>query len=114
MGKAFMIYSLVSVVVDDFYVVGVAVTPSETDTPLVVDPDAVLAFAIAFEGFEPIGRRYAQIVQHAGVPQHAQLAACHRLDICRQAPGRHSAPDLFRFLVGKVPDHRPTITPTAI
>jgi hypothetical protein len=71
-----MIYSLVSVVVDDFYVVGVAVTPSETDTPLVVDPDAVLAFAIAFEGFEPIGRRYAQIIQgDAGSPTRGHTDA---------------------------------------
>lgn len=103
-----------SVVIDDFHVVGVTVIPSEADAPLIVDPDAVLAFALTLQGFQPIGRRNAQIIQHAGVPQHAQLAACHRLDIDRQAPGRRSAPDPFRFLVSKVPDHEPTITLTVI
>jgi len=93
---------------------GVTVNPSEADAPLIVDPDAVLAFALTLQGFEPIGRRNAQIIQHGGVPQHAQLAPCHGLDIGRQAPGRRSAPDLFRLLVGKVPDHGQTITLTVI
>ena len=35
-----------SVVIDDFHVVGVTVKPSEADAPLIVDPDAVLAFAL--------------------------------------------------------------------
>jgi hypothetical protein len=51
-----MIDSLASVVVDDFNVVGVAVNPAETDAPLIVDADAVLAFALALQGFQPIGR----------------------------------------------------------
>jgi hypothetical protein len=36
------------------------------------------------------------------------------LDIGGQVPGWRSAPDLFRFLVGKVPDHEGTITRTVI
>ena len=99
---------------DDFHVVGVTLDPSKTDAPLIVDPDAVLAFAIALEGFESIGRWNTQIIQHGGVPEHTQLATCHGLDIGRQAPGWRSAADLFRFLVGKVPDHGSTITPAVI
>jgi len=38
-----MVNSLVSVVIDNFHVVGVAVDPSKTDAPLIIDPDAVLA-----------------------------------------------------------------------
>jgi hypothetical protein len=88
----------------------VTVGPSEADAPLIVDADAVLTFALALQGFQPIGRKNAQITQHRGVCQHAQLAARHGLDIGRQAPGRHSAPDLFRLLAGKVPDHGQTMT----
>jgi hypothetical protein len=109
-----MIDSLASVVIDDFHVVGVTVDPSKADTPLIVDPDAVLAFAIPFEGCEPIGRRNAQIIQHGSVAKHAQFAARHGLDIGGQVPGWRSAADLFRFLVGKVPDHSPTITQAVI
>ena len=110
LGNFFMIDSVVSVVVDDFHVVGVTIDPSKTNTLLIVDPDAVLAFAIALEGFQPIGRWSAQIIQRRGVLEHTQLATCHGLDICRQTPGGRSTRDLFRFLVGKVPDHTPTIT----
>jgi len=46
--------SLASVAIDDLHVVGVTIGPSETDAPLVVDPDAVLAFAAALQGFEPV------------------------------------------------------------
>jgi len=75
------------VVIDDFHAVGVTLNPSKTDAPLIVDPDAVLAFAIALEGFESIGRWNMQIIQHEGVPEHTQLTTCHGLDIVRQAPG---------------------------
>jgi hypothetical protein len=34
-------------IVRDLHVVGVAIPPDETDAPLVVDADAVLAFAVA-------------------------------------------------------------------
>jgi hypothetical protein len=34
-----------SMVVDDFYVVSVTIAPGKTDTPLIVDTDAVLAFS---------------------------------------------------------------------
>lgn len=101
-------------IIDNFHIFGSGGCPSETDAPLVVDPDAVLAFAAALQGFEPVCRGSAQIIQHSGIAEHAQLATRHGLDILRQAPGWRSAPDLFRFPVGKVPDHWPTITPTVI
>jgi hypothetical protein len=41
-------------IIDDLNVKGVTVTPPETDPPLTVDPDAVLAFAIAFQSLELI------------------------------------------------------------
>jgi hypothetical protein len=37
------------VVVDEFDVDGPTATPGETETPLIVDPDAVLAGAVADE-----------------------------------------------------------------
>jgi len=36
------------VIVDDFDLVALPLVPEETDTPLVVDPDAVLACALPF------------------------------------------------------------------
>ncbi len=44
-------------IVADFNVFSVVVFPFEADAPLFVDPDGVLAFAVAFEGFELVSRR---------------------------------------------------------
>jgi hypothetical protein len=87
-----MIDSRVSVVVDDFHVVGVTVDPSEADAPSIVDADAVPAFAQTLQGFEPIGRRNAQIIQHRGIRQHAQLAARHGLDWIAAGRRREGVP----------------------
>jgi hypothetical protein len=50
-------------IVRDFDFVGVALVPTETDAPLIVDADAVLSSTIAGKSFQPIRRWYAQIVQ---------------------------------------------------
>jgi hypothetical protein len=45
------------VVVDDFDLPGISVPPFKTNSPLVIDPNTPLAFAIAAELFEPVPRR---------------------------------------------------------
>ena len=50
-------------VVDDLDVVGVAADPTEADTELVVDADAVLTEAIADEFFETVGWRHRRLLQ---------------------------------------------------
>jgi hypothetical protein len=47
---------LLSVIVDDLYVMGVPVLPDEAHPPLVVDADAVLALAVLRQLLEPVGR----------------------------------------------------------
>lgn len=47
-------------VVGDFDVVRVAVFPSEANAPLAVNAYAVLAFAVAGEGFEVIAGRNSE------------------------------------------------------
>jgi hypothetical protein len=41
-------------VVYDLNVVRIALAPAKANSPLIVDPDAVLAFPIAPQGFQPI------------------------------------------------------------
>jgi len=45
-----------SVIVDNLDVEGIAPMPSKTNTPLIVDPDAVPTLAAAFQGFESVAR----------------------------------------------------------
>jgi len=47
-------------------------SPPETDPPLAVYPNAVLAFPVAAKRFEAIGRRMAQIVESRGCLQLGQ------------------------------------------
>lgn len=47
--------------------------PHETDSPLIVDAEAVLPFAIIFQSFEPVGWRYFQINKRLRLVQHEQF-----------------------------------------
>jgi hypothetical protein len=52
-----------SVVVDDLDFVGMALLPTETDTILLVDPNAVLAPTIAAQSFESVARLDRQMLK---------------------------------------------------
>jgi hypothetical protein len=54
--------------------------PDEADAKLIVDPNAMLAEPVAFERFQPITRRNAQIVKFPGSIQHRQLSHGHGFD----------------------------------
>ena len=55
-------------VIDDFYVVGVAIPPHEADAVLIIDSDAVLALALAVQNLRPVSGRNIQIIQcHGGM-----------------------------------------------
>jgi hypothetical protein len=65
------------VVIHNFYIVSIAITPDKADAPLVVDADAVLPFPIAFHCFQAIARRRPQIAKVSGNIQLAQLSLGH-------------------------------------
>jgi hypothetical protein len=58
------------VVVHNLYVVSVSLFPYETDAPLIVDADTVLARAVAFEGVKSVTRGHRQIDQSLGCVEH--------------------------------------------
>jgi hypothetical protein len=55
--------SSVLAIIDDLYVLRGASSPSKTDPPLVVDPDAVLALTFPFESLQPIPANRSQVIQ---------------------------------------------------
>jgi hypothetical protein len=63
------------VVINNLDIFRVPVTPSETDTPLIVDPDAVLAGAVTCQSLKPITRREPQVVKPGRGVQIAQFPA---------------------------------------
>ena len=48
-------------IVHDFDVLRVAVLPTETNSPLIIHSNAVLALAIAFQRFEAVSGRDSQL-----------------------------------------------------
>src|SRR5713101_2866404 len=63
-GRSFVFLSdmrSLSVVINDLYVVGVTVLPDETNTVLIVDPNAVLPRSVALENFQPIAGEFRQV-----------------------------------------------------
>jgi hypothetical protein len=92
------------VVVHDLDVVGISVTPHETKTPLVVDPDTVLPFPIAAQRFQTVPRRCCQIAQLGRAVQLAELSAGGLLHGAK-ATTRLPAVKSLGFRTAERPDH---------
>jgi len=71
-------------IVDDLNVMSATVTPDEADSPLVVDPYAVLSLSVARESFQAVSRRDAKVFDAGTAIHHAQLPKCELLNIRRQ------------------------------
>lgn len=67
-------------IVDNFYVVRVAVFPAKTDPPLIVDAYAVLPAPIAFQQLKPIARRRCKIADFRGAVELQELSPRNQLD----------------------------------
>ena len=64
-------------VVDDFYVEGLSVSPLEADSKPVVHADAPLSGTIIGKRLEPVAGRNAKVLYPRGGVNHSQLALAH-------------------------------------
>lgn len=71
-------------VVNDLYVIGVALFPVKTDTPPIIDPDAVLTFPILLRRLQVVRWGYSQVLKCLGSIEHPQLPQSDPLNVCRQ------------------------------
>jgi hypothetical protein len=72
------------VVVGDFRFKGITVFPSETDPPLIVDPDAVLTLPISGELLEAIPGWNSQVAQRIGRVKYEELLQRRPANILRE------------------------------
>ena len=93
-------------VIHHLYIGDAGVAPSKANPPLIVDANAVLAFHLALQRFQPVGGRNAQVVEPSCVIDHAKLSPCDRLDRNRQAARHFAIPNTFCLLVGEAQDHK--------
>ena len=97
--------TILSVVVNDLNLLRSGVTPSKTDPPPVIDPDAVLTRSIALKTLKPIPRGNAQLLEARRRVEHTQLAKSGPADArIERGYGLAPAEPLGR-LVGEGPDH---------
>ncbi len=63
-----------------------AFAPFKANPPLVIDPDTVLSFAVTFELFKAIARRYPQVFKGLRRFYPFQFAPCNTLNISSPPP----------------------------
>src|SRR6266699_5013673 len=97
-------FSFILVVVHDLHLLR-PVVPDETNTPLLVDANAVLSGAISPQSLQPVSRRPAQVFEVHGVIQEHQLAACPHLDLGRERLRGPAAEDALGFTAAEGADH---------
>ena len=69
-----------SVIIDNFYFVRMAIVPSKADAPLIVNANAVLPGAIAFQSFQAISRWRSHLLQTPSGIQLLQLSESNSCD----------------------------------
>ena len=87
-----------------------AIPPPEADSPLLVDPDAVLALPVTLESLALVRGRNRQILQITRSIQLLQLHQCPLLNISWETLGILAFPHSFRLLVAKRFDHLLIVT----
>ena len=63
-------------IIHNFHVESVSISPDEAYSPLVVNSNTVLSLTVSFKGLEPIARRGSQVAQLRGTVKHGQFSVC--------------------------------------
>src|ERR1035437_2425288 len=82
-GASFLVF-IYSMVIHNFNVVRVFTVPAEANAPWVVDADAVLSGAIAFQGFQAVAGRQGQVTQFARALKPRETVQGRALKLGRQ------------------------------
>jgi hypothetical protein len=78
------------VVINDLDFHGVTILPNETDSPLIVDSNAVLSSSVALQLLQPVRWRYPKRIQIASRGKNLQFSRSQTLNVPRQ-PSREPA-----------------------
>jgi len=100
-------------IIDNFHVMEMAVTPDETDSPLIVDANGVLAFPISPQGFQLVSGRRRQDAKFRSSVQLKQFAESDPLE-CTKALGPMIMKKRFGFLAAETLDHTSSILRVAL
>jgi hypothetical protein len=93
------------VIVYDLDTIGVAILPFKTDTPPIVDTNAMLPCPIPAQFFQSVRRWNAQVIQAYGTVKHTQLTQGDLLNIVWQPCRTATVKNLGSFLAFEGSDH---------
>jgi hypothetical protein len=96
-------------VVYDLHVVGVALFPTETDAPTIIDPDTMLALPSPFQSLQVVGWGDAHVLQCLGPIEHSQLPQSSALNVRPEPTHWLTIKKGFGVSGSKGPDHRFTL-----
>jgi hypothetical protein len=84
-------------IINNLNIVCILVLPFETDSPLIVNANAVLSFSIPGQSFKLVSRRDSKVLDCRTPIQHPELSKCDLLNIVRQLFGKLAMKYLFSF-----------------
>jgi hypothetical protein len=73
-----------SMIIYNFNFINAVFSPFKTDSPLIIDVNAVLPFAYSLQRFKTVRGWDAQVIQSSRFMEHDQLSLCNALDIVGQ------------------------------
>lgn len=97
-------------VVANFDIVSIPINPSEAYSPLIVDPDRMLAFPIAPQLLQPIAWRYTQVPEIVSRVNRHQLSPGPFHDVWRERSNVRRLEKLLRQFVVEISYHDFTTT----
>ena len=92
-------------VIHDLDVLCVPIAPYEAEPPLVIDSNAVLAFAVALQGLQSVRGREAEIIQAESCIDGVKLHKRTLLNVTRKFPSELTPEDFFCLGITKRPNH---------
>jgi hypothetical protein len=98
------------VVVDNDYVVRIAISPGKTDPPLVIDADAMLAGSIPAELLQAIAWRDAKIVERFCRIDRDEFPEHGPARLGRVAANGLAGKEAFGVAIAEAPDHTRTLS----
>jgi len=91
-------------VVNNLHVFRCAFLPAKTDPPLIVDPDAVLAFPVTRQRLESVSWNCRDVFPLFSIIEHPELPARHLRDVCELAAAV-TLEELLGLFAAEGPNH---------
>ena len=84
-------------IINNLNIVCILFLPFETDSPLIVNANAMLSLSLPEQCFKLVSRRQSQVLDRRTPIQHPELSKCGLLNIVRQLFRKLTMKYLLRF-----------------